>query len=324
MGSREEESTIDTATPRRRPGTKTRHARWIAVAGMVLLVAVVCAWVPGTVGTAGAAALPWTGLLLLVLTVIAAVLARRVILLLLAPVLVWTLAMAPFFPGAAASTGPESLTVVSQNVRAHSGGAAASAAELAASGADVVALTELDAASLAVARETLAVDYPNSYAIGTVGIWSRLPIASTEPLSLGLGWNRALRVDVQSGDISTAVYVIHAASVRPGQQSDRDAMLSGLAAQIAADPAASIIAVGDFNAAPADPGLAALRAELSWVRPTDGTLGFTWPSAFPLARIDQVFVRGLDVASATTMRAGNSDHLATVTTVTVPASDASP
>lgn len=324
MGSREEENTIDTAAPRRRTRSTTRHARWIVVVGMVLLVAIVCTWIPGTAGTAGAAALPWTGLLLLALIVTAAILARRVILLLLVPLLVWSLAMAPTFPGPGAAPTSDSLTVVSQNVRAHSGGAAASATELSASGADVIALTEIDAESLAVARETLAADYPNSYAVGTVGIWSRLPIASTEPLALGLGWKRALRVDVQTGDTSTAVYVIHAASVRPGQQGDRDAMLTGLAEQIATDPAESIIAVGDFNAAPADPGLAALRAELSWVRPTDGTLGFTWPSAFPLARIDQVFVRGLEVSAATTMRAGNSDHLATVTTVTVRASDATP
>nr|WP_218683082.1 endonuclease/exonuclease/phosphatase family protein [Microbacterium sp. BF1] len=107
----------------------------------------------------------------------------------------------------------------------------------------------------------------------------------------------------------------HAASVRPGHQQDRDTMLSGIAEQVAVDPAESLLVVGDFNAPSTDPSLSALRAEADGVRPTDGTLGFTWPVAFPLVRIDQVFVRGLDVVTSTTMRAGNSDHLATLTRV---------
>ena len=92
-------------------------------------------------------------------------------------------------------------------------------------------------------------------------------------------------------------------------------MLSGLAAQVAADPADALIAVGDFNAPSTDPSLSALRSEADWVRPTDGTLGLTWPAGVPMVRIDQVFVRGLDVVTSTTMHAGNSDHLATATRV---------
>jgi len=93
-------------------------------------------------------------------------------------------------------------------------------------------------------------------------------------------------------------------------------MLTGLADAVAADTADALIAVGDFNATSADPALAAIRAQADWVRPTDGSLGFTWPTAFPVARIDQVFVRGLSVLTSTTTRAGNSDHLATMTSIT--------
>lgn len=287
------------------------------MASIVLLVAVVCSWVPGVVGTAAAAALPWLGLGLLGMLVSALFLARRVLVVVLVPTLLWMLAMVPSLPGLAVGGSAEESTIVvaSQNVRAQSGDAAASAAELAASGADLIALIELDGDSLASANETLSGDYPHSSAVGTVAIWSRYPIVATEPLSLGLGWKRALRVEVQTQNASVAVYVLHAASVRPGRQHDRDAMLSGLAEAVAADPGASLVVVGDFNATPADPALAAIRAQADWVRPTDGTLGFTWPSAFPFARIDQVFVRGLTVLSSTTMRAGESDHLATVTTI---------
>ncbi|MFF3028434.1 endonuclease/exonuclease/phosphatase family protein [Microbacterium sp. NPDC057944] len=294
----------------RRP--RTRAARPLAVAGFLLLVAVVCTWIPGPIGTAGAAALPWLGAALLVVAVLALLLARRVLLVLLVPVVVWAMAMAPALPSVGAA-GTPALTIVSQNVRAHSGGAAASADELADTGADVIALVELDGDSLAVAEGALAERYPHSYAVGTVGIWSRYPLADAEPLTLGLGWKRAIRVTVEAPDAATEVYVLHAASVRPGHQDARDTMLSGLAATVAADSAESLVVVGDFNAASTDPALNPLRGELDWVRPTDASLGLTWPAAFPLTRIDQVFTRGLSTISSTTLPAGNSDHLATKT-----------
>ncbi|MFJ4997470.1 endonuclease/exonuclease/phosphatase family protein [Microbacterium sp. NPDC088619] len=306
-------ATLNSPTRRR---SSARAGRIIAVAGLVVLAMVVGVWIPGVVGTAAAALLPWWGLALGVLSVIALVRARRVVLVLLVPILVWVLAIAPSAPGFASGAADQTSTVeiVSQNVRAHSGGAAESAADLAASGADIIALTELDADSLAAARDTLAADYPHSYAIGTVAVWSRLPIADAQALSLGLDWKRALRVVVNAPDADVAVYVMHAASVRPGVQDDRDAMLSGIADAVAADTAESVV-VGDFNAASADPALGAVRSQLDWVRPTDGTLGFTWPASLPLARIDHVFVRGATVLESTTVRAGSSDHLATLTTL---------
>lgn len=292
------------------------HARRLAVASVALLILVVCGWIPGVIGTAVAALLPWLGLVLLAMVITALFLARRVMVIILAPALLWLLAMAPALPGIAApSESGSELTVVSQNVRAHSGGAAASATALAQSGADVIALTELDSDSLSAAREALSAEYPHVYAVGTVAVWSRYPFSSAEPLTLGLSWKRALRVEVQAPTSPVTIYVLHAASVRPGHQQDRDTMLSGIAEQVAADPADSLMVVGDFNAASTDPSLSALRAEADWVRPTDATLGFTWPASFPLTRIDHIFVRGLDVVASGTRRAGNSDHLATSTTV---------
>ncbi|WP_447948287.1 endonuclease/exonuclease/phosphatase family protein [Microbacterium maritypicum] len=310
---------VEHRPPRVRRVTTTR-ARWLAAGGVAVLLVVAGGWIPGTIGTAVAAALPWLGLVLLALLIAALFLARRVVVVILVPALLWVLAMAPALPALPGPTGSESasasgLTVVSQNVRARSGGAAASATELAQSGADVIALVELDGDSLSAAQNALAGQYPHSYTVGTVGVWSRYPLANAEPLTLGLSWKRALRVEVQVPSAPVAVYVMHAASVRPGHQQDRDTMLSGLADQVGSDPADSLIAVGDFNAPSTDPSLTALRAEADWVRPTDGSLGLTWPVAFPLVRIDQVFVRGLDVVTSGTMRAGNSDHLATLTRV---------
>ncbi|MFK4852933.1 endonuclease/exonuclease/phosphatase family protein [Microbacterium sp. ZW T6_19] len=270
---------------------------------------------PGAIGTAGAALLPWLGVALFGAVVLAIVFARRMLFLVLIPVVVWAIAIAPSLPTPATTSSAAPLTIVSQNVRAHSGGAGASAEELAASGADVIALVELDGDSLGAASEALAERYPHSYAVGTVGVWSRYPIVAAEPLTLGLDWKRALRVAVEGPESEIALYVLHAASVRPGHQDGRDTMLAGLARTVTADPADALVVVGDFNAASTDPAMNALRTGLDWVRPTDGSLGLTWPAAFPLTRIDQVFARGVTVLSSTTVHAGNSDHLATKTVV---------
>ncbi|SCF63550.1 vancomycin resistance protein VanJ, partial [Streptomyces sp. Ncost-T6T-2b] len=38
-------------------------------------------------------------------------------------------------------------------------------------------------------------------------------------------------------------------------------------------------------------------------------LGFTWPAAFPVVRIDDVLVRGMTPRAAWTLPATGSDHL---------------
>lgn len=292
-----------------------RAGRIAAVASVVLVVWILLGAVPGPLGALVAVALPWTGLLVLGALAIALVRARRTLVLPIAAAVVWICAMLPALPSPGGAGGTGTLTVASQNVRANSGGAAASAEALAATGAQVVALTELDGDSRAAADDALADRYPHSYQVGTVGVWSTYPISDSEPLSLGLGWNRALRVQVDAPEGPVGVYLLHAASIRPGEQGSRDTMLTALAAEIDGDDAAHVIAVGDFNSAPTDPALGPLRAAAEWVRPTDAGLGLTWPAGLPVVRIDQVFQRGLSVVSSTTLPAGASDHLATVTTV---------
>ncbi|MGX5697795.1 endonuclease/exonuclease/phosphatase family protein [Agromyces soli] len=306
-----------------------RRARGIAIAAIALTVVIVLGLVPGFVGASVATALPWLGLAVAALLLIALLVRRRVWLVALVPVLAWAVAVGPSLAGisaasfAAASSGGavagdaaaangEQLVVASQNVEAGSGTAEASAAALVASGAQVIALTELDPEARGQAAEALVASHPYSYAVGTVGVWSSLPISGEQPLELGLGWNRALTVDVETPSGPVSVYVVHAASLRPGLQSDRDTMLAELGARIAADDAPRVIALGDFNAASTDPALAGIRAELSEPAQSTPSFGFTWPTAFPLARIDHVFQRGLTPLKNTTEPAGASDHLAVI------------
>ncbi|GAA1488135.1 endonuclease/exonuclease/phosphatase family protein [Brachybacterium sacelli] len=302
--------------PARSPGWRGLVVIGLAV---VMLALIVSNWVPGVVGTIGSVLLPWLVIPLVLTLVIALWTARRSAAALLVPALVWGVAMAPALPHPGPDAGDESMVVIAQNVRAESGTAAESARAAVEAGAAVIALTELDADSRDAARAALDEAYPYQYGVGTEGVWSQYPLGEGEPLSLGLGWKRAARVTVEAPAGDVALYLVHAASVRLGEQEGRDTMLSEVADVVAADSSERILVVGDFNAAPTDPALRPLRAAADWVRPTGISPGFTWPAEAPVARIDHVFVSGLDVTSATSFRAGQSDHLATRTALTFPA-----
>lgn len=285
----------------------------LLLAAMALTVAVLLGSVPGPLGTAIAVALPWLGLLLAPLVIAALLIRPRTAWIAAVPVVAWTVALWGFLPvpwQGDPSPGASGLLVATQNVQAGSGTGAASARALAGQGAQILAFTELDGDSGAAIADELADAYPHAYRVGTVGVWSRYPILDEEALDLGLGWKRALRVEVDAPGGPVSVYVVHAASLRPGAQSARDGMLSALGEQIGADRSHRVIALGDFNAVSTDPALAAIAGRLGEVR--FGGIGpsFTWPASFPAVRIDHVFQRGFAAASGRTESAGASDHLA--------------
>ncbi|MGA7205518.1 MAG: endonuclease/exonuclease/phosphatase family protein [Specibacter sp.] len=239
---------------------------------------------------------------------------KRVVVVLAVPAMIWTLM---FMPGlmplawSAPADAGNSLTVVSQNLKAESGTAAESAKVLAATGAQVVALQEIDGAARDSVVDALSPHYAYSYRIGTVGLWSSYPILNAQPEGLGLGWNRALSADLDTPGGTVRVYVVHAASARPFDHADRDTMLGSLTQRIAADASERILAVGDFNAASTDRHFSALTALLSEPQQDGGLAGFTWPaSPFPVTRLDHVLQHGMTATSNSVLPAGASDHLA--------------
>ena len=213
---------------------------------------------------------------------------------------------------AAVDAAATQVTIASQNVEAGSATAGGSGLELADAGADVIALEELTASARTEASTALGATHPYSYTVGTVGVWSVYPLGNVRALSLGLGWNRALAAEVQTPAGTVSLYVVHAASIRPGKQDDRDTMISRLAEIVRSDPAERVVAVGDFNAATSDPALRPLTGLLTEANQSAGGLGFTWPAALPLTRIDHIFQRGMPAVEQTVRRAGDSDHLAVV------------
>ncbi|MDF2442798.1 MAG: vancomycin resistance protein VanJ [Subtercola sp.] len=271
---------------------------------------------------------PWFGLFIPVLAVFALVSRyRRALVGVMVPVVVWaalfgpgilplqTGAPAPAAAATAAGGSAGELTVASQNIEATSGTGDISARALAATGADVIALEEMTSDDFDTISASLAAQYPYSYGVGTVGLWSTYPVVNAQPLTLGLGWNRALAADLETPQGLVSIYVIHAASARPGDVSARDSMLTALADTLPNDENERVIAVGDFNAASTDRSLSGIDSQLSEPNQSGGMFGNTWPSNLPVTRLDHLFQRGMTATSNTTFSAGASDHRAILTTL---------
>ncbi|MGY1621625.1 endonuclease/exonuclease/phosphatase family protein [Geodermatophilus sp. SYSU D00965] len=161
---------------------------------------------------------------------------------------------------------------------------------------------------------------------------SRLPIRSSAVHRLpGDGEPRsALRVQVALPEGALWVTTTHL-STRPTEQ--RAAQAEALA-RLHADPAEAAVLVGDFNAEPDAPELAALRDRFTdaWelARDRDDRAGWkfwrhdeghTHPARRPHKRIDHVWVTpGIGVATARVLDgAGASDHLPLVVDLELPA-----
>ena len=274
--------------------------------------------------------LPWLGLLVPVL--LARGLWRRsasTMVALLLPAYAWT----SLFGGLLAdkSRPGGDLTVVSHNVGADNHDPAGTARDLAASGADLLALQEMTARGAATYERELAGTYLYHEVRGTVGLWSKLPLSDTRPVDVLRGdvgslartraaaippdAPRALRATVTTDHGPLAVYVAHLGSVRVmprgGFWTDsRDAGVVKLAEAVADEKLARVVVLGDMNGTTDDRVFTGLTSRVRAVQEEAGDgFGFTWPTAFPLARIDQIFVRGVQPASSWVLPPTGSDHL---------------
>lgn len=310
------------STPQSARRPRVGLARFTAVLGAALaLVLVSHALVPDVAGLGLIVdtALPWLGLavpLLLVGAFIAR--SRAAVASAVLAAIVWCLVFVPSVVPLSWTAPPASdsqLTVASQNVEAGSGTAADSAAALAATGADVVALQEMDAESREAAGSVLDEVYPHRYGVGTVGVWSVYAIENAQMLDLGLGWKRGLAADLETPSGPVSIYVVHAASARPAANDERDVMLANLGEHLGRDENTRVVAIGDFNAGSSDRALGDVTAQLSEANQTDGGFGFTWPAGAPIVRLDHVFQRGMEVVTNTTMQVGGGDHLAVIATL---------
>ncbi|MGP3776903.1 endonuclease/exonuclease/phosphatase family protein [Streptomyces sp. SDT5-1] len=314
-----------------RPGPWRRGRLLAALALLLGLLLLLHARVPdrGGLGSLLDTFLPWFGLLVPVLLIGA--LWRRsasAVVAVLLPAVAWTGLFGGVL-GDKAQAADSDLTVVTHNVGAANRDPAGTARALAASGADVLALEEITAQARGAYEKALADTYPHHAVLGTVGLWSRLPLSDVEPVDtamdagpLGaaksaaekLPSNRALRATVTTDEGPVAVYVAHLGSVRVmprgGFWTDsRDRNARALAATIAAEDSKRVVLLGDLNGSTDDRALAGLTSRLRSVQDEAGDgFGFSYPADFPVVRIDQILVRGVTADRSWVLPATGSDH----------------
>ncbi|WP_435886665.1 endonuclease/exonuclease/phosphatase family protein [Streptomyces erythrochromogenes] len=316
-------------------GSVHRIARWRAAGGtrgrvpgsLAVLTAAVLTFhsaVPNAVGRLGSlveAFLPWLGLLVPLLLVVALV--RRSAMALVA-VLLPALAWLGQFGGLLlpVERGAHHLTVVQHNVSDENPDPVGTATALAAAAPDLVALEEVTPSALPAYAAALGSRYPYHAVEGTVGLWSAYPLTGVRrldirPSGIGEGWSRGLRAGVSTPEGEVAVYVAHLPSVRIGPSGfasrPRDESARLLGAAVAAEPVGRVVLLGDLNATVDDRGLAPLTSRMA--APRRG-FALSWPASFPVSRIDQVLARSGTVTGIRTLPATGSDHLPVLARIT--------
>ncbi|MFI6856484.1 endonuclease/exonuclease/phosphatase family protein [Streptomyces sp. NPDC050416] len=284
----------------------------MGVAGLLALHSAV----PNGVGRLGSLLetfLPWLGVAVPLLGGVAVLKRSRAgLLACLAPVAVWLW----MFGGMWFASSPASydLTVVQHNVADDNADPAGTARALLATRAGLVAVEELTPAARPAYQDVLGVSHPHRAVHGTVGLWSAWPLSDVRavdirPEGFPESWRRGLRATVSAPGGKLAVYVVHLPSVRLGPtgfaSAARDESAALLGARVADDPAGRLLVVSDLNGTVQDRGLGPLTSRLG--APKSG-FAFSWPAALPVARIDQVLGRGVEVTEVSALDATGSDH----------------
>ncbi|MFH9553646.1 endonuclease/exonuclease/phosphatase family protein [Streptomyces sp. NPDC051445] len=294
--------------------------RGLVLTGFALafsLVMLVHSRIPNRYGNLGSLTetfLPWIGVFVPVLLVLALV--RRSATALIAvvlPAVVWTNLFGGLLGDKTGSGGD--LTVVTHNVNADNPDPDGTARDVAASEADVLALEELTAAAVPVYEKALAATYKYHSVQGTVGLWSRYPLSGVKPVDIKLGWTRAMRAAVATPEGEVAVYVAHLPSVRVKLQAgftarQRDKSADALGEAIADEKLTRVVLLGDLNGTMNDRSLNAVTSQMRSTQGAAGSgFGFSWPASFPMARIDQIMVRDVEPVTSWTLPQTGSDHL---------------
>ncbi|MEV6184152.1 endonuclease/exonuclease/phosphatase family protein, partial [Streptomyces sp. NPDC052015] len=281
------------------------------------LVMVLHAQIPNTIGNLGSLVetfLPWLGVFVPLLLALGLV--RRsatAVIAVLLPTIVWLNLFGGLLTDRAGSGGD--LTVATHNVNADNTDPSGTARDVAASGADVVALEELTATAVPVYEKALAATYKYHSVQGTVGLWSKYPLKDVRPVDIKLGWTRAMRATIVTPFGEIAGYVAHLPSVRVKLAAgftahQRDKSADALGEAIADETLRDVVLLGDLNGTMNDRSLSNITSQLRSTQGAAGSgFGFSWPASFPMARIDQIMVKGVDPVTSWTLPRTGSDHL---------------
>ncbi|MFE6827770.1 endonuclease/exonuclease/phosphatase family protein [Streptomyces sp. NPDC057690] len=268
----------------------------------------------GNLGSLTETFLPWIGVFVPVLLVLALVRKSAIALIaVVLPAVVWLNLFGGLLADRTGSGGD--LTVATHNVNADNPDPAGTARDVAASEADVLALEELTDTAVPVYEKALAATYKYHSVQGTVGLWSRYPLSAVKPVDIKLGWTRAMRATVTAPEGQVAVYVAHLPSVRVKLQAgftarQRDKSADALGEAIADEKLTRVVLLGDLNGTMNDRSLNAVTSQMRSTQGAAGSgFGFSWPASFPMARIDQIMVKGVEPVTSWTLPQTGSDHL---------------
>ncbi|MER7936922.1 MULTISPECIES: endonuclease/exonuclease/phosphatase family protein [unclassified Streptomyces] len=306
--------------------------RGLVLAAVALLLAGVMLMhsrIPNAIGNLGSLTetfLPWLGLLIPVLVLLGLV--RRsatALIAVLLPAIVWLNMFGGLLTDKSGTGGD--FTVATHNVNAENPDPTGTADRLAASGAGVVALEELTASAVPAYQKALASTYKYHAVEGTVGLWSKYRLTGVKAVDIKLGWTRAMRATVATPEGSLAVYVAHLPSVRVKVNAgftarQRDTSADALGEAIADESLPRVILLGDLNGTMNDRSLNAVTSQMRSTQGAAGSgFGFSWPAAFPMARIDQIMVKGVEPKGSWTLPRTGSDHLPIEARVNLATSD---
>ncbi|UQX00923.1 endonuclease/exonuclease/phosphatase family protein [Streptomyces sp. RerS4] len=310
---------------RRDPGIWRRGIVTAAIAAVIALIMIFHAELPNDVGNLGSLIetfLPWLGLAVPVLLVIAVI--RKSATALIA-ILLTAIVWANLFGGLVTDKSGRggNLMVATHNVDADNPDPRGTAESVAKSGADVLALTELKASAVPIYEKALERTYKYHAVEGTVGVWSKYPLTSSKPVDIRLGWTRAMRTTVAGPFGDLGIYVAHLPSVRVKLNAgftanQRDNSADALGAALASEPLKNVILLGDLNGTMNDRALSEVTSQMRSTQGAAGDgFGFSWPAPFPMARIDQILVRGVKPEASWTLPRTGSDHLPVAARVTI-------
>lgn len=255
--------------------------------------------------------LPWTWVLLVCLLLLMFIRFSVLSLIgVLVPAIVWTFMFGAYLMPAGDAEDAD-LSIVTQNIGARLPEPTATAQALLASDPDIVTVQELESVSGEIVEQTLDDSFDHEQVVDTIGVWSKYPMSEPVEVDLGLQWPRAFRTTIETDHGPLDFYAVHLPSVRPGEESLRNAALTTLTSEIKGNDAAHVVMAGDFNSTASDRYFDGLNEEMTDTRrAVGGGFGFTWPSKFPLVRLDHVLVRGMDPVSDEVLDRGTSDHRA--------------
>ena len=305
-----------------RAGSGSPWRRGRIVAALAVLTAAVLAFhseVPNSVGNLGSLLetfLPWVGSAVPVLLLLA--LWRRsatALVALLLPLVVWLNLFGGLLTDRSSGTGD--WTVLTHNVAAANTDVTGTIGLLNGSGAQIVALQELAGKQLRGYESGLAEEYPYHVVENTVGLWSKFPISGVAVVDIRMGWTRAFRAQVTTPQGPVAVYVAHLPSVRVRSEGGftadrRDVSAQALGDAVQAEPLKKVLLLGDLNGTMNDRSLAPVTSQMRSAQGAAGDgFGFSWPAAFPMARIDQILSKGgLRPTDSRVLGSDGSDHRA--------------